>query len=62
MSEPLYTVDCPYCGSMVAVFKDRATATCRACGGEMRILHYNEWGYSDAAEELTMLKKVKREK
>jgi hypothetical protein len=59
MSEPVYTVDCPYCSALVAVFKDSSTATCRACGGVMRLLHSHEQGYSDAETELKMLKKVR---
>ena len=59
MSEPLYTVDCPYCGSILAVFKDRSTATCRSCGETMLIIHPHEQGYGNAAEELEMLKKLK---
>lgn len=58
MSEPVYVVDCPYCSSMVVQFKDSPTATCRACGGVMKIIHPDEKGYSDAKMELTQLKKV----
>lgn len=61
MSEPLYTVNCPYCNSLLAVFKDKGTATCRSCGGTMRIVHPNEAGYSDAETELTMLRKIRKE-
>ena len=59
MSEPVFVVDCPYCGAIVPQFRDGSTATCKACGGEMKIVYPNEQGYGDAKMELAQLKKVK---
>ena len=59
MSEPLYIVDCPYCGAMLPRFKDGSTATCKACGGEIRLLHDGEAGYDEWRAKLSAENKVK---
>ena len=62
MSEPLFTVDCPYCSAIIPVFRDKATATCRACGGIMKLVYPSDLAYSDAKMELAQLKKVRMKK
>jgi len=50
--EPIYVVHCPYCRALVPIFRDKATARCTACGGQMRILKPGDSGYLDAAQSV----------